>query len=633
MTSDVEVNSIRRGMIDTAIEHYELLTKSYEINSKIKERSSSAGSSSEKLLQTLQNTQKVVEVLSQTGILWKKESQLCRHAAAHHSILLVVAEAPALVEEAVHQEMYTEVLDVIRYIERLTTYVSKGESNGDNAALNGNSLPGTNERGANHNEVKISGVSNREDGGRVALLEALRLRTMSALEHSLTNTVLPRLCRLPLSVESVFRIVQFFRLLSPNAPSCFFEELFLACRHSYIQWLMDEVRRDYPEPLQRAKRYLQIYRGPISEVVLQYRACFVSAMTSSYFSSIGVPEDAKGETLNKIPHLREQPPHQETEICLLSQWCRSRGEELQDALRDELQQISNSYELWQIWEESHAACLSAAKTQFSLWPMVSALIVNRIAMLFSHHTTQAKILYLESMKTFSWKPSSSSNSSSFTSKGGSAHLFSLWNQSPLSVVAKNLHNPHGQGSTSFSSHSLSGSHSSVGVGTGGIMDLVPPAALTDFPPLAFALNEFINAANIIHRLILPGLSFYCIRDVIDLLRYVGADLARDAEVMMGAGEESKKRFIAVLNAFEQLFFPHVCQCILRLFGEQAAHQVERAVLPLLNPLYAIREAELTAFEDGLPLTASQPIARDAFPSVQQSTPNGDVGTRPSSLPV
>lgn len=610
MKAELETNSFRRGMINAVLEHYELLIESYEINSKIKGQFSGAAACTEDLLTTLQATKQTVEVLTQSGAAWRKESHLCRHAAATHSNLGEIAKAPELLKEAVHQEMYTEVLDILRYIQRLTTNSSKVGSDG--VARKGSSNKNTDDEVEEDNGAELRDEGSEEEGGRIALLDAIRVQTTLALEHCLEHTVLPRLCRLPLSVESVFRVVQFLRLLSPNAPSHFFEVLFLGCRHRYIQHLMEEARTEYPQPLQRARRYLQIYRGPMSEVVLQFKACFVRASSGSYSSSrlSCAQKDENKSSLNRNP-----PPEQrELEESLLSQWCCTRGEELQDALENELQQMSNSYEMGQLWDEAYAACLSSAKTQFSLWPVVSALIVNRVITLFSQRTFHARQLYQESMKTFSWKPSSSTINSSI--KNAYTHLFSIGSRAAASVTALNRSSSHVPGSPPFSPHLLNGPNSAVGSNTGSIADLIPPAALMEFPPLALALNEFINAANVIHRLILPGLSSYCVRDVVELVRYIGADLARDADVMIGVSEESKKQFFAVLYAFEILFFPHVCQCMLRLFGEAAAQDLERGVLPTLQLLYSLKATESQALNGAFGSTSPESMRNSSSPDMK-----------------
>lgn len=585
MNGDSEANCLRREMIDTAVEHYELLTEAYNINNKIKDRSNDAWGSAGKLLKTLQSTQKSAEVLVESGKAWRQESQLCRHAAAHHAVLLVVAEAPALLEEAVQQEMYTEVLELIRYIQRLAT----NTSNVDGGAVNRRS-----DDDVDDNEIHLTEYDSADGGGRVALLDSLWDRTISALQQSLITTVLPRLCRLSLSVESVFRIMQFFRLLSPNAPALFLEELFLTCRELYVQHLIEEARTEFPQPSQRAKRYLQIYRGPMSEVVLQYKACFVSRSASASHSgmSSGGQEDVKEGSLKRIAQ-----QEQGSEAFLLSQWCRKRGEELQDVVAKVLEEISNSYELGELWEEAHAACISAARTQFSLWPILSALIVNHVATLFCHHIEEAKIAYEESMKTFSWKPSSSS------SKGGYAHLLSFGSRASPSATTSNA-SPFCGVKPSFSSPYYTGSQS-FGVGSSGrVTDLIPPGRLMDFPPLALALNEFINGVNVIHRLILPGISSFCAREVSELLRYISVDLSRDAELVIGAGEDTRKSFIAVLYSFEKLFLPHVCQCMNLLFGEETALQLEREVLLVLSPVCATVDDYVSSTTKGVTPLAS-----------------------------
>lgn len=619
-----EADEIRRRMVEDAVERHELLVTMHDINTALQSSSVAGAVAAEALTASLEHLSEKATALTQQGATWRWEKQQCQNAVANHAKLLQLLDAPALLAETVQRGMYTEALSILQHIQQATAESlssafyppAGGEAMASPYAP---SAPPSSSTAATAAEASPDGTS----GGR-NLLSTLLRRTQAALEQSMFDYVLPRLSG-PLTVDSAFRLVQFLRLvtLSNGGPEddndTKMEELFLAARHQFISSLIDEAR-ELPSPSNRVRKYLQVYKVQVNEVLLQHSACFSG-------------KNRTGDAGKVSP--------------LLRQWCRTQSARLEDVLAGDVVQINSSYELGQVWEQGYTACGSAAKMHFSIWPMLSALVVDRVATLFDAHMKRAEEHYCHSIRSFSWKPTSSSSVHA-TGDGVSSKA-----RSPLhrlgSSLRGGLHSHdgtptnvpmHHTGYRSFQS-SFTGSFSnSISVaGSGAIhTDLIPPTELTDCLPLAQALNHFLHAANTLHRVMLPGLEPFCLQRIVALLQRIARDLARDADVL-STEECSIETYGQVVQAFGGLFYVHVLKCVVRLFGEAAGKKVELALAPemaRLEHVLASMEALLHHQGEGefspARFSSASPSSSHGSPTASSASPSPSAAAAAGSAP-
>lgn len=560
-----EAQKLRESMVKVAVDHFELLAEMADATEQVHQLGTVGCSTALQLQDALEKAYGEAKALIGHGDMWNKNVQRCRRAVTTHFVgLQQLLEAPVLVEEAIRQELYPEALEIVQHVQRSTS--------GCGVEIQ---VP-VEQRAA---DAAFSPKAGNERGRRLTTLAQLRYSTEQALEDSLYKIVLPSLSS-DLTVDRAFRLIQFLRLVLTEASTDALVELFLCARSSYIDALMEQAKHS-TSSCQRVQNYLQVYRGPMNEVILQYMACF------------GVRTSSTSTEGNSVGTGRARD--------LLAEWCHRQGEVLLGAIAADIGGLSNSYALSLVWDQGRAACLSTSKTQFSIWPRLSSLVVNRVAALFTGHIEEAKSVYRHHIQHYSWRGSKR--------PGFTRSIMNAVSGVPSTSASQALTGVMPSSNLSFSGSLLPGE-------AAGVSDLVPPSELIHFTPLAHCLNAFLQAANSIRALILPGMGASCTGCVSELLQWIGQDLARNGGVW-GSGEGSAEAFAAAVHAFKSLFCPYVQQCVAQLFGEEACQQIAKELLPIMNRLSTFEKPPiLTANVAPLPTPAAQTEAQEMLPSTE-----------------
>eukprot|EP00796_Vickermania_ingenoplastis_P004622 gene4627-3332_t len=556
---DSEAQALRRSMAEAAAERHDLLAATYAASGLVQAASAKGAAMTETLAHSLEHLHAKATALTDRGALWRHERQQCQHAVAHHIQLLQLLEAPQLLEDAVQQEMYTEAITVLQHIRR--------------ASLEAAPPRPPEEAPGGANPLPVAEADSPPAG--TALLAGLRRRAEAALERSLRDVILPRLAG-PLTVDGAFRALQFLRLVAAPAQQSVLPSLFLAARTTYTRHLREEAA-GFASPAQRLKRYLQLYKVALQETVLQFAACFA--------------EDTEG---------------------LLHDWCSEQSNALQDAMAADVAQLTNSYELGVLWEQGFAASLSAGKAFCSIWPVLSALVVDRAMELFCQHMRRAERAYQERVRHFSWTASAAAAPPLL--RAGAAATTG-WGRGASAALS-------GSGGGSFSESFTPANSFTATLGglTGSAaVELMPPMELADFAPLAHALNGFLHAMNSVHRVLLPGMEQLCVEETTALLRLIASDLARDSDALAGDAD-SLRVYASMVQAFGGLLYPHVLRCVATAFGDDARHRLE---LALAAPMARLERVSRSA-------EALQSPAVTAAAAVPPDPPSSSGSLLPSS---
>lgn len=477
MDSSSEEARVRRAIIDSAVENYDLLAQSQETNKKVSGASTEAQLESNLLGDDLVKLQTYTQSMTQAGSQWRKEKLILNSAVVQHQKLLSLMEAPGLVDDCIRNDMYHEALLVLEHMTRSYKYA-----------------------------------------GQVELFQRLHSEMRRTLETDLEEVVLPRLSG-PMTVDAAFKVVTFLRRLG------FVNEqlrgLFLQRRGAYVDRMMQDAESS-PVPYSRILKCTTVYKVHVSEVILQYSACFPSPSKST-------------EGLAWDDELRE--------------WCHVRSSHFLRVFAAAMDSLSNGSELALVVEQCHSCSASVAKVHLDVAASLNDIIVRNVKRLFAEQMANAVNAYKTSMLTFSWRmPSYTSSSLEMSGRDGG-----------------NSGGPM------------------AGVGKGGIGSS-PPMQLAQWLPLAYALNGFLSAANSIRKCLLPGLDIFCCERIEDLLRHIAGDLLRDGELMASMDRAERGVFSSFVTAFVDCFYPYLLQCTSALLGGQMERWVESGVGELIQRL-------------------------------------------------
>lgn len=489
-------------MAVAASEQSDALLETSAIRSQLAKTTKDTLSTINTLHRSLQEMGKRTNDLTQYSKTWHALLDQHSRTLSRHANIAVILEAPQLVEEAVRSGAYAEAIAIHQHTERL-------------ASLGG---------------------LHRSPG-----FIALRRSTTAALQRSVTNIVLPRLAG-PLSMEVQFRLIQFCGLVAPRThlPS-----LFLAARSESIAAKTEEAAQQ-PTPFARALLRLQMHRTEVSEGVLVFVTCF--------------PPHQQDE-----PQTDESMESGEEEAALLMEWVTRHTDALYRDFVQDVNLLSSSYELGQLWEQSQQTSLAAARTSVSMRPLFDGAILQRATVLFTSCISSALEDYEEAMAHFSWRP-----------------MRGLLLRSALTTPHASPNAAAGTpGSGTLGSSSSSSAFNRTATSP---QSLLPPSILTDFVPLARVLNGFLKAINTVHHLLLPGMERVVLRHTSELLQRMARAFQKDGEALLCESSEVLKGFAAGLLRFLLHFIPHVMKCIDVLLGSEAVTALTSAMSPAITML-------------------------------------------------
>nr|CCC95693.1 unnamed protein product [Trypanosoma congolense IL3000] len=321
---------VRTNIIEAMVQNFPLLLHTREVNVKVATSSDNALSCVTRLNDSLAKLQTLSQTMGRVGQLWRREKQIALRAVEQHQKLLAFLEVPSVLKDCIRNEMYHEALVVLN---RIMTSAQSVES--------------------------------------LELFCRVRGETLNVLQHSLEELVLPRLAQ-QLTVASAVKLTAFLRRLGVEEQRI--RWLFLLKRAEYVDGYMHEAVGT-GTPYLRIFRYLTGFKVHVSEVVLQYTACFsADAGDSSSIELVG--------------------------------WCHERSFAFLERLRACLERISNGSELASVIEQCSNCASAAALVHMDVSGIINQALSSRVKSLFAEQISLATQSYSASMATFSWRPPS-----------------------------------------------------------------------------------------------------------------------------------------------------------------------------------------------------------------------------------
>ncbi|KPA85078.1 putative oligomeric golgi complex component 8 [Leptomonas pyrrhocoris] len=331
-SENTEEARVRQAIVDCTVEHYDLLANAQASNVSAAALSSSAEDAAKGLTGSLQTLQSSSQLLYFAGQAWRQEKSLLRSAVISHQKIVALMEAPALVEECVRHNMFHEALLIFEHVMMLCQHMSD-----------------------------------------VYVFQRLQAEVVAAMELVVDAHVMPMLSG-PLSVDTAYKAISLLRRLG-GSPACLCS-LFLTSRATYIAHLMQEADASVV-PYSRLLKYVTVYKVHVSEVVLQYKACFPS------------PTEAQ-----------QRETTQE-----LSLWCQEQAHRFVSLVSATLQHLHNGSELALVIQQCSSCATTTARVHTDVSGLLGSVLVEKVRALFADGMRQARMTYRTSMQTSSWRVS------------------------------------------------------------------------------------------------------------------------------------------------------------------------------------------------------------------------------------
>lgn len=329
---NTEEARVRQAIVDCAVEHYDLLANAQASNASAAALSSSAEDAAKGLSGTLQTLQSSSQLLSCAGQSWRQEKTQLRSALMSHQKIVALMETPALVEECVRHNMFHEALLIFEHVMLLCQHMND-----------------------------------------VAVFQRLQDEVVDAMQLAVEAHVLPMLSG-PLSVDTAYKAMSLLRRLG-GAPTCL-RAVFLSSRAAYIAQLMREADASVV-PYSRILKYVTVYKVHVSEVTLQYRACF--------------PANTEAQ---------QREAAQE-----LGLWCQEQAHAFASHMSAALQHLHNGSELALVIQQCSSCATATARVHTDVSALLSSVLVEKVQALFAEGMRQARMTYRTAMQTASWRVS------------------------------------------------------------------------------------------------------------------------------------------------------------------------------------------------------------------------------------
>jgi conserved oligomeric Golgi complex subunit 8 len=329
---NTEEARVRQAIVDCAVDHYELLANAQASNVAAAAFSTSAEDAAKGLSNSLQTLQSSSQLLQFAGQAWRQEKTQLRSAMMSHQKLVALMEAPALVEECVRHNMFHEALLIFEHVMMLCQHM---------------------------NDVYV--------------FQRLQADVVDAMELVVEGHVLPMLSG-PLSVDAAYKVISLLRRLG-GVPECL-RSLFLSSRAAYIAQLMQEAEGSVV-PYSRILKYVTVYKVHVSEVTLQYKACFPA-------------------------NTAEQ---QSTTTQELSLWCQEQAHRFVSLMSVALQLLHNGSELALVIQQCSSCAATSARVHTDVSGLLGNVLVEKVRALFAEGMRQARMTYGTAMQTSSWRVS------------------------------------------------------------------------------------------------------------------------------------------------------------------------------------------------------------------------------------
>lgn len=323
---------VRQAIVDCAVDHYDLLANAQASNVSAAALSSSAEDAAKGLSGSLQTLQSSSQLLHFAGQAWRQEKTQLRSAVTNYQKIVALMEAPALVEECVRNNMFHEALLIFEHVMMLCQHM---------------------------NDVYV--------------FRGLQNEVVDAMELVVEAHVLPMLSG-PLSVDTAYKAISLLRRLG-GVPAGL-RTLFLSSRASYITQLMQEADSS-AVPYSRILKYVTVYKVHVSEVTLQYKACFPAST-----------EAQQRETAQE-----------------LSLWCQEQAHRFVSRTSAALQQLHNGSELALVIQQCSSCATAAARVHTDVSGLLGNVLVEKVRALFADGMRQAHMAYRTAMQTSSWRVS------------------------------------------------------------------------------------------------------------------------------------------------------------------------------------------------------------------------------------
>ncbi|KAG5500630.1 hypothetical protein JKF63_03726 [Porcisia hertigi] len=341
-TISAEEARVRQSIVNCAVDHYELLTNAQAANVAAASLLSSAEDTTKVLTASLHTLHSWSQLLQHAGQSWRQEKAQLHSAVMNHQKIVALMESPALVEECVRRMMFHEALLIFEHVLMLCQHMSD-----------------------------------------VYVFQRLQEEMVDTMEVVVDAHVLPMLSG-ALTVDTAYKAVSLLRRLGGSPASL--RALFLRSRAAYIRQLLQEAESSVI-PYSLILKYLTVYKMNVSEVALQYKACF--------------------------PSNTEAQQRETTEE--LSLWYQEQAHMFVHLMGAALQQLHNGSELALVVQQCSSCASACARVHADLLGLLGSMLVQKVQSLFSDGMRQACTTYRAAMQTSSWRVSVYCDSTVLTS--------------------------------------------------------------------------------------------------------------------------------------------------------------------------------------------------------------------------
>ncbi|GET90244.1 oligomeric golgi complex component 8, putative [Leishmania tarentolae] len=223
----------------------------------------------------------------------------------------------------------------------------------------------------------------------------------------------------------------------------------------------------------------------------------------------------------------------------LSLWCQEQACMFMRLMSAALQRLHNGSELALVVQQCSSCASASARVHTDVLGLLSRVFVQKVHGIFADGMQQARTTYRTAMQTSSWRVSVyCHNNSNLTT----------------STVIKA---PPTIGDT-------------------------PAVQLSQWLPLAYALNGMLSSFNSIRKCLLPGVEAPCGEEVRQLVCEVGQDMLNDVPLLGTMYSAEREVFVTFVKAFQQLWYPYVLHLVGRLLGPAHREDLEDRTQALMH---------------------------------------------------
>ncbi|KAG5474542.1 hypothetical protein LSCM1_03329 [Leishmania martiniquensis] len=237
------------------------------------------------------------------------------------------------------------------------------------------------------------------------------------------------------------------------------------------------------------------------------------------------------------------PPNTDTQLREtteeLSLWCQEQAHMFMCLMEAALQHLHNGAELALVVQQCSSCASASARAHTDVLGLLGSLLIQKVRGIFADGMRQARTTYRTAMQTSSWR---------------------------VSVYCHS--------NTTLTPSTLISALPTVGD--------TPAVQLSQWLPLAYALNGILCSFNAVRKCLLPGVEASCGEEVGQLVCEVAEDMLNDVSLLDTMYGAERDVFITFVKAFRRLWYPYVLHLVGRLLGPAHREDLEERTQALVH---------------------------------------------------